>query len=93
MNGRKPASGVSTAAYAIRVQPKPPNGIREYANSIITQQHAAASGQIRSRPTRLRASPSSPKNSASNTISKAATQTPSTCSQLIATVNMTRPKR
>ena len=45
MSGKKPASGVSTAAYASRVQPKPPNGIREYANSTSTQQQAAASGQ------------------------------------------------
>ena len=29
MIGKNPARGVSTAAYAIRVQPKPPNGIRE----------------------------------------------------------------
>ena len=63
-SGSRPESGVSTAAYAIRVQPKPPNGIRAYANSINAQHAAAASGQARSRPTRLNPTPSSPKNSA-----------------------------
>ena len=41
----------------------------------------------------VEASPSSPKNRASNTISRAATQTPSTCSQLIATVSMRQPEQ
>ena len=39
------------------------------------------------------ATASSPKNSDSNAISSAATQTPSTCSQLIATTSSPRPKR
>ena len=55
--GRRPASGVSTAAYASRLQPKPPNGTREYANSTSTQAAAAASGHQRSRPTRLSRTP------------------------------------
>ena len=49
MIGKNPASGVSTAAYAIRVQPNPPNGIREYAYSMSTQQQAVARGHQRSR--------------------------------------------
>jgi hypothetical protein len=93
MIGKNPASGVSTAAYAIRVQPKPPNGIREYAYSISTQQQAAASGHQRSRLTTVRASPRRPKYSAMKMISSVATQVPRTCTQLTARVSMIRPNR
>ena len=93
MIGKNPASGVSTAAYAIRVQPKPPNGTREYAYSMSTQQQAVARGHQRSRSTRLTISPSSPKNSDMKMISAAATQVPSTCTQLTATVSIASPNR
>ena len=57
---------------------KPPNGTREYANSIITQQHAAASGQARNVEMRCRAIPSRPKKSDSKAMRINTIQTPST---------------
>src|SRR6187455_1072614 len=93
MIGKNPASGVSTAAYAMRVQPKPPNGTREYAYSMSTQQQAVASGHQRNGSTRLTISPSSAKNSDMKTISAAATQFPSTCTQLTAIVSIASPNR
>src|SRR4029450_10005797 len=91
--GKNPASGVSTAAYAIRVQPKPPKGIREYAYSIRTQQQAAASGHQESRLTTDTVNPRRPKNRAMKMISSAAIQVPRTCSQLTASISMVSPNR
>ena len=93
MIGKKPASGVSTAAYAIRVQPKPPNGIREYVYSMSTQQQAAASGHQRSLLISVRVSPRRPKYSAMKMISSTAIHVPRTCTQLMARVSMVRPKQ
>src|SRR4029453_5908216 len=93
MIGKNPANGVSTTAYAMRVQPKPPNGIREYAYSISTQQQAVAIAHQSNPPDRVVAEPSRPKNSDMKMIRTTATQVPRTCTQLIARASIARPKR
>ena len=91
-SGNQPFSGVSTAAYASRVQPKPPKGTDEYASSTATQQAAAGSGHQRSRVTSESASPSTPKNRAMKAISSAATHQPRTCTQEIVIASIAKPK-
>src|SRR4029453_7926652 len=93
MIGKNPARGVSTAAYAIRVHPKPPKGIRAYTYSMSTQQQAAASGQQDSLLTRDTVNPRRPKNRAMKMISSAATQVPRTGSQLTPSINVASPNR